>query len=172
MRRLLLLALLSSPAGCAPASDSSPDFNRAASFRAIATQIQLSANARYRFAVDAMTEATCAAVHRGYQTDVRADLVNLRLLAPDIDALIAAHDDGTHVDAGCTTAAIATELDAHAMVACLAATIEENRAEGVRHIDAVVALTMHATGRMDEVIDGVESEATGAWTWTLPSRCP
>jgi len=153
---------------------SSPDFDRAATYRAFALQVKRAAETGYFVSAMTMTEGNCVATHAHYDLQVSPWIDDMAVLAPDLDALIAMHDSATpnHAAAACLQSALLVELEGHEATACMGPLLQDSRAEAYRHIEAMFGLTNQAITLMDDVLDGIESQAKGDWPWSLPRPCP
>jgi hypothetical protein len=158
-------------AACTDRADSpDPDRSTAASYRSYVRQIEIVAQ-QYRDAMLNASDPTCPGIFGRYNREARIALGWLDALAPEVDLVITDHGGGAFADIGCVTAALRVELDAHTAVACTATAIDDDRAETTRHLTAFDAITAQATGRIEEILAGVDA-GSATYLWTLPLACP
>ena len=110
-----------------------------------------------------MTAGMCLHVHGNYDSAMRWYLGQMSNLSPDMDGDMATHDGGEVADVECVTTAMMNELDQHASVACSWGDLASDRSEANRDVDAMLALTTHATQRCDEMQSGLDGNG---WSWT------
>jgi hypothetical protein len=124
------------------------------------------------------TDSTCISTHRTYNLDARMILFGIRLVDTELDAAIVTHSGDGYADIECTTNEIERELDYHGAVACQDATIELDRAEATRHLEALAALREHLLARSMEISAGLAKGSTfidgkpPPWTFTVAPFCP
>ena len=146
----------------APASDavSTSDLD---TYRSLAEQTQAAASS-YRATMTGAgaTLATCATIHDAYDGQVRPWISKMSGMSGSLDGYIDAHHGGDFADLTCVVAGMLAELDAHRAAACASPDFGIDRAEAVRHADAMATYAGHQLQRCGEMGRGMGG---GGWNW-------
>ncbi len=133
---------------------------------------------QYAERIAVASDTTCIATHRTYDFDAQKIVFGLHLIDTDLDAAITRHDGEGYADIVCAVAELERELDYHGAVACQDATIELDRAEATRHLEALAAVREHLAARSMEISAGLAMGSTfidgepPPWMFSLASFCP
>jgi hypothetical protein len=81
--------------------------------------------------------AACRAARAGYDEQVRSRIEAMVALAPRVDRWLQARGPDDHADTACSSTTMLDELDRHLGIACSYPDLPANRAEAVRHVEAI-----------------------------------
>ena len=109
-----------------------------------------------------MTTSLCGRFHADYDAELRWYFGMMPQLAGEMDTVMMDHQATAPADIECVTAAMVNELDRHARVACSWPDLASDQAEVNRYVDAMLALTTHATERCDGMQSGLDGHG---WMW-------
>lgn len=137
--------------------------SQVASYQDLAQRVQ-SASLSYRATMAApnMTVAGCQAAHDAYDAQVRPWISQMVQMSGAMDGIIAAHDGAAFADMGCVASTMLTDLDAHHRVACTFGSLNDDRAEALRHADVMASYAAHAYDRSGEMMGGLDGDG---YTW-------
>jgi len=133
------------------------------SYQDLADHVAIAATAYRSTMMDASTTlAMCADVHAGYDREVRPLVEQMVALGGDMDGFMDAHHGSGEADMECDATSLMQELDAHAVIACSLANLDDDRAEVVRHVGSMTGYTDHARQRCGEMMAGLDGQG---WQW-------
>lgn len=123
--------------------------------------------------------ASCAAAQQSYAPAVQPLVDRMQQMAGSLDGEMSSLGRTGDADMACATGAMKVELDHHAAAACASADPAADRAEAVRHADAMDGIIGHQRDRAGEMasVMGVDGGMMGAGMegghmadggWTLP----
>ncbi len=92
----------------------------------------------YRDRAAAMADrAACRTARAAHDERVRSRIEAMVALAPRVDRWLQARGPDDHADTGCSSTTMLDELDRHLGIACSSPDLAANRAEAVRHVEAI-----------------------------------
>ena len=134
--RLMIFSCVVALAGCGRSSPAAPAAE-IEQLRVLASGVIGAAEA-YGVRAAAMTDrAACRAARAGYEEQVRSRIEGMVALAPRVDRWLQARGPDDHADTECSTSTLLDELDRHLAIACSSPDLAANRAEAVRHLEAM-----------------------------------
>lgn len=107
--------------------------------------------------------AACQQVHDQYDATVRPTIIGMQSMSDSMDAFMNRHGGGAMADIGCAGTAMMAELDRHHSVACQLSDLALDRAEAIRHAEAVTTYADHLSERSDQMM-GAVSDSPASWS--------
>lgn len=165
------IALLVACGGMGSGTGSSPaSSSDVAQYKQLSLEVQ-SAATGYGQAMAASgmtTVAACQNAEARYDGQVRPRVSQMVQMSGGMDDLASMHGGSMEADMGCDSNGMMAELDHHHAIAC-ASDIATDRAEAVRHVQAMTGYTGHAVDRCNEMLSGFSG---GSWSWSpMMSGC-
>lgn len=164
----LWLALLALSTGCDGSSGSgtnSASASELGTYQALAAKVQSAALA-YRATMSGSgvtTVQSCQEVQVGYDSQVRGWVSQMSQMAGAMDSFIDSHGGAMVADMQCVSGTMLDELDRHKSTACASPDLQMDRAEALRHADAMSSLTGHSSSRCDEARGALDG-GTARWS--------
>lgn len=161
VRLTIMITLAWGLLGCGDSSGGSQvaaSANEIRSYQGLAEDVE-SAASDYASAAGSRlnTVDACNDIHDAYEARVRPRLSDMLDMGGSMDRFMDEHEGAAFSDLHCAAEAMLDELDHHASVACEASTLDADRAEVMRHSDAMLRYAGHAWNRCDEMLDAIDS---------------
>ncbi len=136
-----------------------------ASYQQFALNVQ-SAATTYRTtassASDMSTMMDCQSAEDHYDAQVRPWISQMAQMSVPLDDVMVGHGGSGAADMGCLSSAMMQELNQHQQIACSSTDLSVDRAEAVRHANAMISYATHASDRSSEMMNGFNG---GTWSW-------
>lgn len=108
------------------------------------------------------TVADCVTASEQYESSVRPWIDEMMDMSDSMDRYVSAHGGVDVADLACVATNMRAELDHHHDLACAEQSLDADRKEAQRHVDAMLSYVDHSWQRCDQMMTGVDE---GEWHW-------